>query len=245
MTVSQAQFTAHALTPQQPAPIGLQNPDGTQAAKRFDVYRNNVAVGLTEALQTGFPVLRKLVGDRFFHALAGVYLRQHPPRSPLMMFYGGKMPDFLRGFAPAAAHPYLPDVAALELALRQAYHAADVPQIAADRLTMLSPVALMAAHLRFAPAVRLVRSPYPIHAIYRANTVEGAPPPVMQAESVLITRREFDPEIHLLPAGSGALVLALLDGQTLGDAMQHAAGGGDLAALLQLLLAQGAITDIY
>lgn len=245
MTVSQAQFTAHVLAPQQPAPTGLQNPDGTQAVKRFDVYRNNVAVGLTEALQTGFPVLRKLVGDRFFQAMAGVYLRQHPPRSPVMMFFGSDMPAFLRGFAPAATHPYLPDVAKLELALRHAYHAADVAPVAADKLSALSPDALISARLYFAPAVRLVRSPYPIHAIYRANTVEGAPRPVMKAESVLITRREFDPEIHLLPAGSGALVQALLDGQTLGDAMQHAGGGGDLAALLQLLLAQGAIADIY
>lgn len=244
MTVSQAQFTASVLTPQQPAPAGLRNPGGTQASKRFDVYRNNVAVGLTEALQTGFPVLQRLVGDRFFQAMAGVYLRQHPPRSPLMMFYGAEMPDFLRGFTPAAAHPYLPDIAVLELALRQSYHAADAAPITTDRLTALPPDALMGARLRFAPAIQRVTSAYPIHAIYRANTVADAPRPVMQAESVLVTRPAFDPEIHLLPAGSDALVQALLRGQNLADALQTAGDGADLAAVLQLLLAQGALTDI-
>ena len=42
-----------------------------------------------------------LVGDKFFRAMAGFYLRKLPPTSPLMMFYGDMMPKFLRRFEPA------------------------------------------------------------------------------------------------------------------------------------------------
>jgi hypothetical protein len=79
MTVRQTTFRQGLLDPTMPAPEGLINPDGAQATKRYDVYRNNVAVSLSDALESAFPVIRKLVGDQFFRAMAGVYLRKHPP----------------------------------------------------------------------------------------------------------------------------------------------------------------------
>ena len=48
MIVTQTQFRQSLLDPAQAAPAGLTNPDGAQASKRFDVYRNNVAVSLAE-----------------------------------------------------------------------------------------------------------------------------------------------------------------------------------------------------
>ncbi len=49
MTVTQDQFTAAVLDPSASVPATLIGPDGGPAARRFDVYRNNVAVSLTEA----------------------------------------------------------------------------------------------------------------------------------------------------------------------------------------------------
>ncbi|MFQ1702061.1 DUF2063 domain-containing protein [Loktanella agnita] len=245
MRVTAAAFTASMLDPEAQVPQGLVNPDGVQADKRFNVYRNNVAVGLSDALETGFPVLRKLVGDRFFRAMAGVYLRQHPPKSPLMMFYGEAMPEFLRGFAPAQSLPYLSDIARLELALRTAYHAADATAADAAVLAALTPEALNNTCLRLAPSVRLLRSDYPIHGIYRANTHSDAPKPVMQAETVLITRLQFDPEIHLINASATAFIAALLQGHTLEQAIGTAGDTLDLSATLGLLLTNGAVTGIH
>ena len=244
-TVTQAAFKAAMMDPAASVPDGIINPDGAPAQKRFDVYRNNVAVSLSDALEAAFPVVHKLVGDEFFRAMAGVYLRKHPPKSPLMMFYGDAMPQFLGRFGPAKSITYLPDIARLELALRHAYHAADAAPVDAQALSAIAPDALMSAKLRIAPSTQTVISDYPIHAIYRANTHAGAPKPMMQAEAVLITRAGFDPEIHAINAAAATCVTALQKGQSLGQAMATADDTLDLGAILGLLLAQGAVTEIY
>ncbi len=245
MIVRQAAFKTAMLDPAAPVPDGIINPDGAPASKRFDVYRNNVAVSLSDALEAAFPVVRKLVGDEFFRAMAGVYLRKHPPKTPLMMFYGEAMPQFLRRFEPAKSIGYLPDIAAIELALRHAYHAADAAPVDANALTTIAADALMGIRLRIAPATQTVTSDFPVHAIYRANTVAGAPKPVMQAEAVLVTRAGFDPELHLINAAAATCISALKDGQSLGQAMATADDTLDIGAVLGLLLAQGAVTEIY
>ncbi|MDP5084216.1 MAG: putative DNA-binding domain-containing protein [Yoonia sp.] len=245
MTVRQAAFRNAMLDPAAAVPAGIINPDGGQAAKRFDVYRNNVAVSLSDALEAAFPIVRKLVGDQFFRAMAGIYLRKHPPKSPLMMFYGHAMPQFLRRFPPAQTLGYLPDIAAVELALRHAYHAADATPVTPQEFADLAPDALMGVRLRIAPAVQTVASSYPIHAIYRANTSDTAPKPVMQAEAILITRPAFDPELHRINAAAATCIEALKSGQTLGQAMATADDTLDLGQVLGLLLAQSAVTEIY
>ena len=65
MITTQTEFRAALLDPASPSPEGVRNPDGMHATKRFDVYRNNVAVSLTDALETAFPVVNKLVGTDF------------------------------------------------------------------------------------------------------------------------------------------------------------------------------------
>lgn len=243
----QASFVSAILDAQRDVPAGLVNPDGTPATKRFDVYRNNVAVSLGEALANAFPVVQKLVGQEFFKAMAGVYLRQHPPKSPLMMFYGAEMPGFLETFEPVAKLSYLPDVARLELALRHAYHAADAVPLAPETFQTLPPDGLMAARFRFAPAVRLIRSRHPINGIWRFNMEPGAPKPAARGENVLVTRPEFDPDLTTLPPGGGVFTMALMQGKSFGDALEAATApvpDFDLTATLGVFFTGAALTAL-
>lgn len=242
--VTQTQFRAAMLDAGQPVPEGLRDKTGAPAGKRFNVYRNNVAVGLTEALEAAFPVIRKLVGDAFFKAMAGVYLRNHPPASPLMMHYGAEMPGFLKGFEPARSLPYLPDVARLEIAIRQSYHAADATSVTSEYLGALTPDGFARARFAFAPAVRLVSSRFPIHGIWAANMQPGAPKPGTGAEDVLITRPKFDPRPHLLSRPAAIFTARMMEGQTLTAALAAAGDGLDLGETLARLFTEGAITRI-
>ena len=247
MIVDQNEFRAAIMDAQLPRPAGLQDGKGRAAGRRFDVYRNNVAVSLTEALETAFPVIAKLVGEANFKTLAGVFLRQHPPTSPLMMFYGDEMPAFLAGFGPTSTIGYLPDIARLELALRQSYHAADAHAISPSLLQEMAPDALMAATVSLAPSLRLVRSPWPIYAIWRYNSEVDAPKPEMSAEDVAILRNDLDPKPTLLPTGGADFLGSLLDGNTFAEALETASAASpdfDLPATLTLLLSAGVITEI-
>ncbi|MDE0696184.1 MAG: DNA-binding domain-containing protein [Boseongicola sp.] len=247
MTVDQTTFREALLDPEAARPNGLRDGEGRPAGRRFDVYRNNVAVSLTEALEVGFPVIRKLVGQENFKLLASAYLRRHPPRSPLMMHFGADMPSFLADFEPTRKTGYLPDVARLELAIRESYHAADADSISAAELEALPPEALVRARVRLAPSLRLVRSSWPILSIWRFNVEEGAKSPEMAAENVLVARPDLDPVPRLLPSAGAEFVSALLTGATFGDAMDKASDASqdfELPVVLTLLVEMKTLIEI-
>jgi len=241
--MSQDAFAAALLDPDAPLPAGLIDPMGRPALRRFDVYRNNVTLSLIRVLEAGFPATRKLVGDEFFAAMAREFLRAHPPKTRIMMLYGDEFADFIAGFAPAQQLGYLPDVARLEQAIRQSYHAADAAAIDAAPLAQMDEASLLALRFEFAPAVHLLRSDWPIHAIWAANMQDG-PKPKMQAEAVIVLRPVYDPAPALLPPHTDQVIWALHAGARLGDALGAATGPIDLVEVLKLLLQGGAITGM-
>jgi Putative DNA-binding domain len=239
----QAAFAAALLDPEAAVPAGIVDPLGRPAPKRFSVYRNNVASSLTRALEAAFPTVRKLVGEAFFGAMAVAFLREHPPTSRLMMLYGDALPGWLEGFPPVAPLGYLPDIARLDQAMRESYHAADAAPLAEADFHRLLGSDIAGLRLRLAPSVRLVRSRWPVVSIWAANA-EGGPTPAPGAEEALILRPSFDPRPHRLPPGGGAFVAALLEGRTLGASLDAAASGLDLPALLSLLITGQALVEV-
>jgi hypothetical protein len=241
--MSQTAFAAALLNPEAEVPRGVVGPDGEPAPKRFSVYRNNVASSLTQALEAAFPTVRKLVGDTFFAAMAGVFLRVHPPTSRMLMLYGAEFPKFLQGFPPVGHLGYLPDVARLDQAMRESYHAADSRALDEAAFQRLMASDLAELRLTLAPSLRLVRSTWPIVSIWLANA-EGGPAPTAGAEDALILRPDFDPRPQILPSGGGAFVAELLAGQCLGAAVDMAGPGLNLPAVLGLLISGQAITGV-
>jgi len=247
MSIDQTTLRTAILTPDAAIPEGLVDGQGNPAGRRFAVYRNNVAVSLTEALETGFPVIAKLLGEANCKAVAGQYLRADPPSSPLMMHYGAGLPGFLADFPPLRHLGYLADVARLELAIRRSYHAADAAPIDPAALGELSPEALMTARIGIAPSVEIVTSAWPIFDIWRFNTQTGAPKPQAVAQDVAVLRPDYDPAPHLLPPGGARFVAQLRAGASLGTAHETAlaeAEGFDLGQTLALLLGGGALTTL-
>ena len=172
--------------------------------------------------------------------------RDYTTADPRMMYYGAGFGDFLDGFEPLAKYPYLGDVARLEFALRESYHAADAAPLAAEALA-LDPEALMALRLQLAPTVRLLRSRFPVVSIWRFNMVPDSPRPAPVAEDALILRPEFDPVPHALPDGGATFLAALRADNTLGQAYEAALDQTpefDLGAVLSLLLSGNALTDL-
>ncbi len=247
MNRTQETFVHALLDPVHPVPEGLVDGAARGAGRRFDVYRNNVATSLAEAICVGFPVVTRLIGQQNMNVLAGAFLRAHPPDGPVLMHYGADFPQFLAD-APQLTHlGYLPDVARLELAIRRSYHAADAPPIDPERMGDIPPEALLQASIRFAPAVHLLRSDWPIHDIWQFNTNDNAAKPQAGAQDVLITRPEFDPLVLLLPNGGADWIQSLMQGNNIAAALDAACAKTpefDMASPLTLLVQGRAIISL-
>ena len=245
MKVTQSILVTAILNPNEAVPAGLGSRAG-DTSRRFAVYRNNVVASLAAALGTAFPVLRKLLGAEFFDSMAAEYARLHPPDSPLMMFYGQNMPSFLDSFPPVRTLPYLADIARLELAIRQSYHAADSSHVSLEAVMQLSADEIAQSRLRISPAFQILRSSYPAFSIWMANARNG-PAPRPDAEDLCVVRPGFDPEPRLLHKGEFEFVSGLIAGISLTEAYELALTANDcfkLDASIGWLVASNSISGI-
>lgn len=246
MIVDQTEFADALLNPDIAAPNGLVDPNGRPAGKRFDVHRNNVIFSLINAMQIAFPVVHKLLGDKTFKAISAAYVRNCPPKSPILMFYGEDFPAFLSEVQQSQHMPYLGDVARLELARRHSYHAADISAIAPKKLAQLSPEDLLNIKLTLSPTMQIVASVYPILSIWQMNMVQDFPQIDMLGEVVMISRLELDVEMHKLDPPTHVFLSQLKD-VSLGrayDAAMEIDKGFELSQAIGLLLSHNIITKI-
>ena len=153
----------------QPSPQIAGGYQNYAAAVAIEVYRNNYRGNLHDALAGAYPVVEQLVGKAFFRLVTRKFIGQHPSRSGNLHHYGAKMADFLAAFEPARSLPYLPDVAALELACHCAYFADDAATLDLDKLARVPAERYPDLILHTHPACALVRSRFPIAAIWHAH----------------------------------------------------------------------------
>jgi hypothetical protein len=215
-----AAFVGALTDPAQPAPAGTRGRENRPDGRRFAVYRNNVAIGLIAALEMRFPVVRRLVGDEFFRALARAFIASHKPTSPVLIQYGGGFPAFIAAFEPAREIDYLADVARLENAWVEAYHAAEANPMGVADLAAIEPERLGDLVFAFHPAVRLMRFAHPAASIWAAHQGPGepGPPEIWAPEDALIVRPGADVAVRVLPAGGHDFALALQRGASLAEA---------------------------
>jgi len=135
----------------------------------IEVYRNNYRGNLHDALVGAYPIVKQLVGDDFFRLLAYRFIEQYPSRSANLHHYGAELADFAAHFKPAQELVYLSDIAALEWACHVAYFVADVDMFDLNKLAGISVEQHPGLIFRLHPAIHIVRSAYPINAIWHAH----------------------------------------------------------------------------
>lgn len=244
-----AAFAPALLDPMRAAPPVVTGPNGRAAGKRYDVYRNNVTVSLIDALAAIYPAVQRITGTDFFRAMARFHVRESPPGSPLLFEYGRGFPDFIVQYEHAQIMPWLADVARVERAWLDAYHAHDAAPLAPAQLAAIAPERLADLVFTPHPAARIVRSQFSAVTIFAANR-DNSPVGRIDAstpEDALITRAEFDVVVRHLPPGGAVFATSLMSGRPLGEAAAialDAAAGFDIAANIAGLIEAGAFTSI-
>jgi hypothetical protein len=219
------------------------------ASQQLALYRNNHHDSLAAALAAVYPTVQALVGTDFFGALAARHITAHPPRSGNLHDHGETLPGLIEHFAPAAALPYLADVARLDWAWHCVFHAEAAA--APDAATLLAALAGADAAERAAacfecPATaRLLASPHPVFDLWcwhqQAEQERG--PLVLDGgpQSVLVHRQAGTVHVLLLAAAEHALLAALANGQPLGAALGAALAIDPALALADLLARHAAL----
>lgn len=225
------------------------HPAGITAGGGFEVYRNNVHSGLVNALAEAFPVVLRLVGAEFFRAMAAEFVHEELPVTPVLLEYGDSFAAFVDGFEPAAGLPYLGDVARLEWARQQAYHAADAEPLDPQRLAAIDPAQLDRLRLQAHPSLQLCESRWPVLDIWATNARDDDVRGIDLAaggQQLLVLRPHAGVTEQILPAGGFRFLQAMTAGRTLAESTRAGlteAAEFNLAGMLQLLLQAGALAD--
>ncbi|WP_024511496.1 DNA-binding domain-containing protein [Bradyrhizobium sp. ARR65] len=240
-------FTLGLLDPGQPTPLAVTGPAGKAAARRYDVYRNNVTVSLIDALAAIYPAVQRITGIDFFRAMARLHIRSNPPTSPLLFEYGRDFPAFIDDYEYANAMPWLADTARIERAWLDAYHAADAEPLPPAALAALPSNKMADVVFTVHPATRIVRSHFSAVTIFAANRSDG-PVGAIDAsspEDALITRPDIDVVVRRLPPGGAVFLLDLISGRSLGEAAASAlqvSPSFDIASAIGGMIEAGAFT---
>lgn len=241
--------TAHALSdPNRRSPELVSERDTDGSSRRFNIYRNNRAASLIDALQSTYPVLCKLTGEAFFTAAARQFIDDTPPLGPVMSEYGNGFGEFIQQLPGASNYPYLADVATLEWERLQAFHAADQHLLTLNDLQSIDPEQLTSKSFIAHDAVRLVKSAWAIGSLWNSVSNGGDSDfTLAQAENVLITRPMLEVNLHLLDQAGATFLEQLHHGESIVQAATEALTCDEsfnTGAQLQALLSMGAFSAI-
>ncbi len=130
--------------------------------ERLAVYRNNVVGALSDVVVKTFPLVEALVGEDFLRGMAREFVLTNPPHEGCLNAYGVGLDDFIRGFKPAGSVPYLADIATLELAINNAYYAAEDAALTAEDLGAVAAEDLGELIFNTRSSVSILESAYPL-----------------------------------------------------------------------------------
>lgn len=228
---AQGTFAGWVMAREAPAALpGLLGDARAGAAERLGVYRNAYSARIVAALGEDFPALKHALGAASFDTLAAAYLHEHPSRHPSLRYAGALLPAFIADHISQAAAelrasaPWAADLARLELAITDAFDAADATLLTRADLSALPPAQWDALALALIPGAQLLTLAWPVRALRSAHDAEQ--PLALEAfapatEIVLVWRRE-ERVLHRALEASEASLLARA---------QHGVRFGELCAL--------------
>ena len=226
--------------------------NGLTPAQRVAIYANNVRENALATLEAGFPVLLRLAGRDWFRQTGIAYLRRHPSPSGNMHYLGARLPEYLEAELADGPYAYFADVARLEWAYQEVLVAAEPSGFDLAALAAIPPERHPDLVLEMNPAARLVRSVWPLLAIWRANQPGDDSHGTVSLDAgacrLLVIRRDDHVELRELPPGEFAFLKAIMDARNIVDAADAALAADpdfELVAALPRIVRLGALTGFH
>jgi hypothetical protein len=199
------------------------------ADERLAVYRHNGDALLHQMLQAAYPAVERLAGADYLRGIVADYRRTFPSRSGNLHDAAASLPDYLARELDGTPQAFLADLARLEWAYQEVLVAADPPLFDVAAFSALTADDHDRLVFELAPSVRVVRSPWPIGALWEAYREEGPGADIdldSGGERLLLHRVGREARIRPIDQANDVLIAALERGEP-------------LPALVTLMEAQG------
>lgn len=195
--------------------------------EQLHIYAYAYLARLQEALVAESPSLEALLGEERFAALLADYLHDHPSTSTSLDHLGRELAPWLDRRAACDDAPELAaaaDMVRVEQGMDRAFDHAPAQPLPADAVASLPPDAWATVRLRFLPGLEVLALDHDVsEALRAARHEEAVPVPPRRPTRVAVYCRDFRRYRRAVDPMEGLLLDALLDGDTLGDALQGVA----------------------
>ncbi|KTD61731.1 HvfC/BufC N-terminal domain-containing protein [Legionella spiritensis] len=139
---------------------------------KFDgiaVYLESHHATLFNHLKSTFPLCLRLVGDSFWYALLHRYINQHQSTQYDINQYGDSLPQFIAGFEPAKALPYLHELCTIEWHWHTLKLFSPAQPFDFESFSKLEDRAIQSLCFHLTPNLKILGSDYPIYQIWSMN----------------------------------------------------------------------------
>jgi hypothetical protein len=211
-----------------PRPFLAKPPRG-DIGERLGVYAGGYPARVEEALRETYPAVAHLIGRPAFARLGNDYVRRGgiTRHSYNLNHVGAELPRFLASHELTEALPFLPDLALLEWGVAVAFHAMDEEPFEVARLAAWKPDEWDSAVLELQPSVSLVRSAWPIVALWEARSTPRQEIEIDLKDRpacALVHRRDLDVVCEAIAPEEADCLDAILRGEDLGEVAIQIAG---------------------
>jgi hypothetical protein len=199
------------------------NPQGRASGQeRMSVYAEGYPLRVREALGEVFDAVGHVLGDERFSRVSFAYAERFGAEDYNLNFAGREFPAFIAESPLMKEFPFLADLAKLEWAIWEAFHAFDEAPFSPESLAGVALEDWESARVRFQPSVRLVASRWPVLTIWRARKDDPAKvrADLARSERVLVGRSGLEVRCEPLDGNQSRLLEALLAGKSLGEACE-------------------------
>ena len=206
------------------------------------VYQQSAQGNISQALSLTYPVINKLLGNDFFHALTIKFMQKYPPVCSNMDDYGADFSRFLAEFEHTKSYLYLPDVALLEWQFHLSTIADETNTNDWQSITNKNMEQLANCTFGLSPSAKLMVANYPVDEIWQINQDGIADDLLKKSIDVsksmevflLLLRQQMKVTIYRLSAVEYQLLTLLLAGNNLHDVLAKLAENTPIESLAEL-----------
>lgn len=210
------------------------------------VYRRAYPARMTEALGETYRRCWRVLGDADFFAACAAFIPTERSASGNLSDYGRGFPGFLESWEGARHAPYLGDLARLEWAFKDLFHAPPHESLSPQRL---AAGARPQSVFLFGEATALLSLGHRVHAVWARELEDETPLDAASCsgpEELFLYKKDGRVHSRVLTAPEAAALAALRAGLPLERALSAAEGLGPdaVAALFRALADSGAVVEL-